>query len=126
VLDLFPSGDEADDVTGVSLMKAAYSQETPSSPEVNQLFARLTEVNNLTLHQVKTYRTYVGSNTVSVKAADFAQDNEYRYPDSYLRTVPYPVRMAYRFFVRAFEGLLGPVYFSRAFAPSYCVLTCQD
>jgi hypothetical protein len=57
VLDLFPTGDEADDVTGVSLMKAAYSQETPRSPEVNQLFARLTEVNNLTLHQVKTYRT---------------------------------------------------------------------
>jgi len=54
VLDLFPMGDEADDVTGVSLMKAAYSQETPSSPEVNQLFARLTEVNNLTL-SVKTY-----------------------------------------------------------------------
>ncbi len=64
MLDLFPTGDKADDVTGVSLMKVAYSQETPSSPEVNQLFARLTEVNNLTLHQVKMY---VGSNTGSVK-----------------------------------------------------------
>ncbi len=50
MLDLFPTGDEADDVTGASLMKAEYSQETPSSPEVNPLFPRLTEVNNLTLH----------------------------------------------------------------------------
>jgi hypothetical protein len=64
VLDLFPSGDKADEITGVSLMTAEYSQETRCSPEVNQLFARLTEVNNLTLHQVKMY---VGSNTGSVK-----------------------------------------------------------